>query len=142
MRTRLLGFLIKVAVPFLNKFRKTPQWPFTLEELRLLPNESIGNDLAIFLDSQHLKLLPKYEVHDMLHVLLGYGVTPKEEVKLQGFMCGNGSATFGGKVLFIIGLVIKPEYAKSVLKEYKRGKTPQKLKSMTLVTWLWKKHLY
>lgn len=121
MRTLFLKFLIIRAVPFLNLFRKTPKWEHSIQELRNLPEGSIGNDLAMFLDGQNLALLPKYEVHDLLHVFLDYGTTPFEEMKLQGFMVGNKSSTFGGKVLFVIGLIIKPEYFKAVRKEYVRG---------------------
>lgn len=129
MRTKIIKFLIEIAVPFLNKFRKTPKWNHPIENLRKMPKNSIGNDLAYFIDIQNLMLLPKYEVHDLLHVLLNYGTTPHEELKLQSFMVGNGSATFPGKILFLIGLMIKPEYYKSLKKEVKRGKKAKLIKS-------------
>ena len=117
-----LKFLIESAVPFLNFFRPAPYWTHSMDGLRTLPQESVGRDLAFFIDKQNLMLLPKYEVHDVLHVILGYGTTPIEEMKLQGFMIGNRSSTFGGKVLFVLGLIIKPEYWKIVRKELKRGR--------------------
>lgn len=122
MRTKLLKFLIETAVPSLNRFRQAPKWDHPIEKLRALPEESIGKELARFIDLQNLMLLPKYEVHDLLHVLLGYGTSPYEELKLQGFMLGNGSATFAGKVLFLLGLFIKPEYYSSLRVEFERGK--------------------
>lgn len=117
-----LKFLIERAVPILNFFRQAPYWTHSMDDLRILPQKSVGRDLAFFIDNQNLMLLPKYEVHDVLHVILGYGTTPIEEMKLQGFMIGNRSSTFGGKVLFVLGLVIKPEYWKQVKKELKRGR--------------------
>ena len=134
MRTLLLKFLIIGAVPFLNLFRKTPRWDHSIHDLRNLPKGSIGNDLAMFLDNQNLMLLPKYEVHDLLHVFLEYGTTPFEEMKLQGFMVGNNSSTFGGKVLFLIGLIIKPEYFRAVRKEYTRGKKATLIRSINFNT--------
>mgnify|MGYP000206045629 CR=1 FL=1 len=122
MRTKFLQLLIETAVPFLNTFRSSPEWHYSHQELRGLPKESIGFELSAFLDRLQLTLLPKYEVHDLLHVLLQYGTSPKEEMMLQGFMLGNGSASFGGKVLFTIGLIIKPEYFPAVRQEWKRGK--------------------
>jgi ubiquinone biosynthesis protein Coq4 len=130
IRDQILKIMIERAVPFLNRFRKKPYWPYTQNEMRQLPSGTLGKDVADFLDSQNLTLLPKYEVHDTLHVLLNYGTNPKEELKLQGFMIGNKSVTFGGKVLFGISLVIKPEYLKAIRKEMKRGKNAKSIKGI------------
>ncbi len=130
MRDQLLKFLIERAVPFLNRFRRKPFWPLSQDEMRQLPEGTLGKDVAQFLDAQNLSLLPKYEVHDTLHVLLNYGTTPKEELKLQGFMMGNKSVTFGGKVLFAISLVVKPEYLKEIRQEMKRGKKAKSIKEI------------
>lgn len=127
MRTNLLKWLIETAVPFLNLFRNPPQWPFDIKQHRMMPEGSLGNAVAVFLDEKNLPLLPKYEIHDVMHVLLGYGITPFEEIKLQAFMIGNGSSTFAGKVLFVIGLLIKPEYTKQLLKEMSAGKKAKQL---------------
>ena len=127
MRTNLLKWLIETAVPFLNLFRNPPQWPFDINQYRLMPEGSLGNAVAVFLDERNLPLLPKYEIHDVMHVLLGYGITPFEEIKLQAFMIGNGSSTFAGKVLFAVGLMIKPEYTRQLLKEMNAGKKAKRL---------------
>lgn len=127
MRTFLLKQLIVSSVPFLNFFRKPACWPFTLDQHRTMPAGSLGNDVALFLDGQHLELLPKYEVHDTLHVLLRYGTSPLEEMKLQGFMIGNRSATFPGKVLFAIGVLIIPEYWTQLREEIRRGRAAEKI---------------
>lgn len=134
MRTRLLQFLIVSAVPVLNFFRTVPKWSHSINDLRCLPVHSVGNDLAFFLDNRNLMLLPKYEVHDLLHVLLDYGTTPLEEMKLQGFMAGNGSSSFGGKVLFALGLLIKPEYYKAVRCELARGKNARAIRGIDFNT--------
>ena len=122
--------MIEGAVPLLNRFRKKPHWPLSQSEMRQLPSETLGNEVAKFLDDQNLTLLPKYEVHDTLHVLLGYGTSPKEELKLQGFMIGNKSVTFGGKVLLALSLIIKPEYLTAIREEMKRGKEAESIKKI------------
>jgi len=122
--------MIERAVPFLNRFRKKPYWSLSQNEMRQLPIGSLGRDVAKFLDDQNLNLLPKYEVHDTLHVLLSYGTSPKEELKLQGFMIGNRSVTFGGKVLFALSLIIKPEYLSAIREEMKRGKKAKSIKEI------------
>ncbi|MFT5822369.1 MAG: ubiquinone biosynthesis protein Coq4 [Crocinitomix sp.] len=133
MRDKILQIMIERAVPFLNRFRKKPYWPYSQEQMRNLPTGTLGNDVANFLDAQNLSLLPKYEVHDTLHVLLNYGTTPKEELKLQGFMIGNKSVTFGGKVLFGISLIVKPEYLKEIRQEIKRGKKAESIQGINFI---------
>ncbi len=114
--------MIESAVPFLNKFRNPPEWPLTIGDHRQMKKGTLGNDVALFLDERQLPLLPKYEVHDTIHVLAGYGTTPFEELKLQAFMIGNGSSTFPGKVLFVLGLMIKPEFRKPLKHEFEKGR--------------------
>lgn len=122
LRTKLLSWLIESAVPLLNMFRNPPKWPYTLSDQRQFPSGSLGREVANFLDTKNLPLLPKYEVHDALHVLFQYGTTPFEEMRLQGFMVGNGSSTFAGKVLFVLGLVIMPEYWPQLKLDLQRGR--------------------
>jgi hypothetical protein len=127
MRTRLLKWMIESAVPFLNNFRNPPKWPLTIDQHRLMQKGSLGNDVALFLDTRKLPLLAKYEIHDTIHVLAGYGTTPFEELKLQAFMVGNRSSTFPGKVLFILGLLIKPEFQKPLSYELRRGRNAEQI---------------
>lgn len=132
MRTQLLKWMIETAVPFLNLFRNPPQWPFTLNQQREMPVGSLGKDVAVFLDSRNLPLLPKYESHDHVHILLGYGTTPLEELKLQAFMVGNGSSSFAGKVLFVLGVLITPEYWPVLKTEIKRGQSADRIANYQL----------
>lgn len=122
-RMQLLKWMIETAVPLLNIFRATPEWHYSMAQQREFPEGTLGRDLAIFLDSLGLPLLPKYEVHDTLHVLLAYGTSPLEELKLQGFMLGNGSCTFAGKCLFALGVVIVPDHWSELKPEIQRGAT-------------------
>jgi hypothetical protein len=43
----------------------------TLQRLRLLPEQTVGNDLAKMLDAKGLKLIPGFERHDLNHLILG-----------------------------------------------------------------------
>lgn len=116
----------------LNVFRSPEEWPYSLEELGRMDEGSLGNELFWFLNSRSLGYLPKYEIHDCYHTLLGYGTTVTEELKLQAFMWGNKNSTFAGRVLLILGCIVFP--AKYVLfqVELSRGKLCVPLKPINV----------
>jgi len=122
IRERIITFSIEKAVPVLNVFRKKSNWNHPLSSIRKFPDQTLGKELALFLDERQMQLLPQYEVHDILHVVLNYDTSPSEEFLLQGFMIGNGSSSFGGKVLAYLGMMIIPERIPAFRKAYKRGR--------------------
>ncbi len=108
-RRALLSAAIVNAVPLLNLVQPASRWPHPLNRLRMLPSRSLGRELARFLAERGTALLPKYERHDALHVLLGYDTDVTGELRLQGFMLGNACSTRAGMGLFALGVVMMPE---------------------------------
>ncbi|WP_052748973.1 Coq4 family protein [Arsukibacterium ikkense] len=133
-RHRIVAKLIGWSVPFLNLFRRPEPWPYDLDELQNLEEGTLGKELHRFLHSRNLGYLPKYEVHDTYHALLGYGTTVTEELKLQSFMWGNKNSTFAGKVLFILGFIVFPSKRDIMRAEIKRGKSAKKLSGIDVVS--------
>lgn len=121
-RLKILARMIGSSVPFLNFFRKPKNWPITLEEMSNLEPGTLGAETALFLKRRNFDLLPQYEDHDMIHTLLGYNTNTSGELRLQAFMWGNGSSSFEGRVLFLIGLLMFPELRKVLHEDYRRGK--------------------
>ena len=70
----------------MNYFRRPNPWPFSLEDIQFMNEESLGLELYDFLNDRGLGYLPKYDVHDAYHALLGYVTPVTEELKLQAFM--------------------------------------------------------
>jgi len=123
----IVARLIQWSVPFLNIFRRSDVWPYSFEQLNSLEDGTLGKELYHFLSSRGLGYLPKYEVHDSYHALLGYGTTVTEELKLQAFMWGNRNSTFAGKVLFILGYVVFPAKRPILKREIVRGENAKPL---------------
>jgi hypothetical protein len=121
--------MIGASVPFLNLFRKTPPWPHPLEELKRFPPRSLGAEIAAFLGGRGLDFLPQYETHDAIHTLLGYTTSTTGELRLQAFMWGNQSASFAGRVLLLMGLMMLPELWPQLKQDYQRGRQAQHLAS-------------
>jgi len=93
-----------------------------LMQMRNLPSNTIGNDLAKMLDENSLKLIPKFESHDLKHLILGYSMTAQEEIKMQAYLLGNGSRKFSC-VLFLLSGILFPSMWKQYYQEYTKGKS-------------------
>lgn len=132
MKHKIIAKCIQLSVPFLNIFRNPPAWPFTLSELEMMETDTLGKCLFEFLDSRDMGYLPKYEVHDAYHALLGYGTTVTEELKLQAFMWGNKNSTFAGRVLLILGVIVFPKKFSILKAELLKGKNAKPLKEHSL----------
>lgn len=105
-----------------------------LDYLQSLPVGSLGRGVADILRANHLHLIPHYENHDLKHVLLGYGMTPEEELKLKAFMFGNGdwSITCVG---FLLLAVLTPELWPVLRQHYRRGRRTRPITGWTLAAY-------
>lgn len=121
-----------VALPALRLLLKLPEFPYTMEQLQAMPAGTLGNELAGFLKDHQLQLLKDYESHDLKHLLLGYGPDEKGEVCLQYFMLGNRQYSFPVLATVVVGGLLLPEFYKSFINAFRRGRqTP----SLVGVNW-------
>ncbi len=120
-RQRLLELAIAWSVPVLNVFRRPPPWRHPAPLLAQFDEASFGHAIFLFLTERNIGFLPKYEIHDAYHVLLGYGTTVTDELRLQAFMAGNRNSTFAGAVLYRIGWLLLPSLRIALEREYRRG---------------------
>ena len=122
-RTAVLVYLThKMALPVLKLIRKPERFPYSLEQLRGFPENSLGRDLEQFLESRSLDLLPHYARHDIKHILLDYDTKDEGEVCLQCFMLGNGHISFPVAATVIYGFLTMPEHWSKFRKAFKRGR--------------------
>jgi ubiquinone biosynthesis protein Coq4 len=112
----------KMALPLLKLVRKQEIFPYSMTELKKFPDNTMGKDLAVFLENKRLDLLPYYARHDIKHILLQYDTTDEGEGCLQCFMLGNGHVSFPVLATVVYGMVTMPEYWGSFRQAYKRGK--------------------
>ena len=128
LRDRIVAILIVNAVPFLNGLRlHDSSWHKPVKELASYHDDTWGKQVVNFLDRHRFhEFLPKYEVHDSMHVLLSYEVSAVDELRLQAFMIGNRGASVPGKILVVLGLMILPETLPTLIEAYRRGRhSPQ-----------------
>lgn len=122
-RMTMLEWMIIRSVPFLNRFRRRSHWLHPLAELRQLPAQTWGAQLAHFLDARHFDdFLPNYETHDAFHALLDYDTNVVGEMRLQAFMIGNQGASLPGRILFVLGCLLMPDLWSQLRCDYFRGR--------------------
>ncbi len=91
------------------------------KELSVCPKGTIGQDLNQLLKTHNLSVIPKFENHDLKHLILGYGMTPIEEIRMQMYMLGNGNYS-PFCPLFVVSGLLFPNKWKDFYKEYKKGR--------------------
>jgi hypothetical protein len=98
------------------------------------PEGSLGREIGDCLRRHGLHPLPFYESHDLKHVLLGYDMTPVDEIRLQAFMVGNGNHSLASLALFAIGAVLLPEEWPAFRRAFRRGKATVPISCWTVST--------
>jgi len=121
---------ISIAIkPLQYLFKSKSQ--VNLKELSELPTGTIGNDIFKMLNSANLKIIPKFEEHDMKHIILGYSMSPIDEIRMQAYLFGNGNNTICC-LLFLASGLIFPEYWNTFYDDYIEGKNSVSISSLAL----------
>lgn len=133
LRAGILVYLThEVALPILKLVRNPKLFPYTEEELNQLPERTLGNDLARFLRTRNLQLLPYYARHDLKHIVLDYDTTEEGEACLQSFMLANGRISFPVLATVAFAFLTMPEYWNKMIEAFKRGRS-----SESIHNWKW-----
>ncbi|MDQ6530162.1 hypothetical protein [Flavobacterium sp. LHD-85] len=102
-----------------------------LNHLRTLQYGTVGREVAEMLDNKQYRLIPKFENHDLKHVILEYEMTMKDEIRMQAYLIGNGNFTFPCLLFFSLG-IFYPSIWKDLLSEYQTGKASKSIHFLTL----------
>jgi ubiquinone biosynthesis protein Coq4 len=121
-----------MALPVLRVIRKPVVFPYTVAELKLFPDGTLGRELVDFLSTKELQLLPYYAKHDIKHILLEYDTTDEGEGCLQCFMLGNRHVSFPVIATVLYGFITMPEYWPAFRKAFKRGRSCKRIEN-----WKW-----
>ncbi|MGV6862705.1 MAG: hypothetical protein ACWA41_13115 [Putridiphycobacter sp.] len=136
MRWKFASWLSVIATNLSNILLKERPCPWTFEDLKLLPEDTVGYQLLFKLRQQNLSFKPKLIRHDLKHILLNYEMKMQGELEIHAFLLGNGSYNLMGIVYFIICTLILPETIRTSRLAFQRGKTYPCLKSIDILTYL------
>lgn len=103
-----------------------------VEKLRHYSVGTLAHDMAKCLDDRGLRLVPKFESHDLKHVLLGYEMTPVDEIRMQAFMLGNRNHSLPCFAILAFGMLLLPDEWATFYDDFKRGRKSQPISHWTI----------
>lgn len=121
-----------LSVWTIEKFYDMNIYEHKVRELRNYEQGTLGREVAECLDRHRLKLVPGYESHDLKHVLLGYQMTPVDEIRMQAFMLGNGNITLPSIAIFLYGFILLPYMWNQLFRDFKLGLASTPIKTWTM----------
>ena len=130
-----------LSVYIIEKFNDMSNCESKVEELRKLPNGTIGKEIANCLNENKLNLIPNFESHDLKHVLLDFKMTPIDEIRMQAFMLGNGNYTFPCFAILTFGALLLPNYWVKFYADFKRGRNTKPISNWNIENYAEKKLL-
>lgn len=122
-RSKLLELLThRLALPIITKFRKTPPFPYTMEDLLKFPDHTLGKDLALYLQERKYHLLRNYERHDCKHIILQFEMDEVGEARMQFYFLGNRRYSIPVITTVLLVFILMPEHWSKFLYEFKKGR--------------------
>lgn len=119
---RIIKVSFDTAVSAIEYFSKMDKYHQQVDKLRELENGTLGKEIADCLDNHKLTLVPKYESHDLKHVLLDFKMTPEDEIRMQAFMIGNGNYSIPSFLIFFFGALLLPNLWSRFYTDFSNGR--------------------
>lgn len=129
---RIIKISFDTSVSTIEYFSKMNRYHQQVDELRKLENGTLGKEIANCLDNHNLTLVPRYESHDLKHVLLDYKMTPEDEIRMQAFMIGNGNYSIPSFTIFFFGAILLPDLWTAFNSDFKKGRQTIPISSWTI----------
>ena len=121
-----------ISVSTIEFFSEMEPYNAKVSELRKLESGTLGKEIADCLDSHDLTLVPKYESHDLKHVLLNYKMTAEDEIRMQAFMIGNGNYSIPSFAILIFGAILLPGLWLTFYSDFKKGHKSIRISEWTI----------
>lgn len=124
-RANAMRWLVHYTQPLYRHLsrRKTSAWHLSTADLAHYPENSLGKELAEFLQKHNFTLMTQLESHDVFHVLLVYSARVLDEARMQYCLVGSGRRSLYALGTCAIAAICYPEYLRDFLQHYRRGKT-------------------
>lgn len=119
------------SIWILERLFDTRRLDIRLQQLRIMRAGTVGREVADLLDSKGYKLIPKFEDHDIKHIILGFEMTVKDEIRMQAYLVGNGNYTLPC-LMALSTAVVFPSIWGELISEYRLGRMMKSIIPLTL----------
>ena len=125
LRERMMIHLVEITHPIYERWfrRRRPAWQQTTTGLLNYKPGSLGRTLGRFLITNDIDLIPRFEDHDVFHVLLEYNTTVPGESEMQFCLLGSGKRSLYVMGTCAIAWLVFPEYWSRFRTAFHRGKS-------------------
>lgn len=125
LRTKFIIFMYENSQKLYRKYfkKKKRQWQFTEEQLLSFKQDSLGRTLGEFYKKHGYRMIPKMENHDVYHLITDCSTNIQDEIAMQYLLFGNGKRSAYLLGVLALGTVIFPEYFKTYINAYKKGRS-------------------
>lgn len=129
---KIIKLSFDFSVSTIEYFSQMDKYHKQVDQLRTLENGTLGKEIAHCLDTYKLTLVPKYESHDLKHVLLSYQMTAEDEIRMQAFMIGNGNYSIPSFAILIFGALLLPDLWSTFYADFKKGRNSIQISEWTI----------
>ena len=102
-----------------------------LLELNNLPKGTVGFEVSKLILQNNYRLIPKFENHDLKHLVLDYKMTIQDELKMQAYLIGNGNHTIACLLFFSL-VILYPSIWRNLFHEFHQGRKSTSIHFLTL----------
>lgn len=124
-------FKAVLLIPFLNFIGSKSSSKQLKNQLALCEDGSLGKELYLWLKQYQIELIPRFENHDVKHVLTGYKSEGLDEIRLQIFMLGNGNYSLTCLLLCTMAIIF-PEHYRTFKTDFAKGSLAKPLKDIDI----------
>ncbi|NJN34419.1 MAG: hypothetical protein HC817_09390 [Saprospiraceae bacterium] len=143
LREKLIEKLFDFSVkPYQWLKRKHPSWGISKRDMLMMPPQSLGHEVGLFLEKNNFEVMAKCESHDVYHTLLGYATDVPNEIKMQYFLLGNGRQSWYTFATVFLGAFILPEHLWIFSVEFLKGNKYKSIKNWYLPDYYLKTQKY
>ncbi len=118
----IIKFSFELSIRVIERYSNMEPYHAKVVALSKMEEGTLGKSVANCLKQHKITLVPKYESHDLKHVLLDYKMTPEGEIRMQAFMIGNGNVTIPSLAILTFGALLLPDRWSVLYADYRRGR--------------------
>lgn len=136
MRWKFVKWLTVKATDMCNFLLRKRNWKHSLADYRNMPTDSLGNNLADYMEKNNIRFKQNLDRHDLKHIVLGYEMNMPDELRIHSFLLGNRCYNLMSMAYLFICVAVVPEIIPTLRKDFKRGRKAKKMREINLENYL------